>query len=659
MNIVFYEKIVILGRDQSKAFNHVIAEIFRKDLHNDPSYFILGNGESDVDISQLSLIKNRVNSDTIVHIYAHGNIDDTGKHSLDLGEFNNIYTKTLLSELAYYMSSYPIFAHVHSCFGGAAVDNVVIFPVGSVILAHGPADDISFSDAYEVSLLEDFRHFPELVGSNLMKEFLQSINVGIKLNDYKNKLFSMKLAPEIVFGTNLVEYVKDQWGKFYEELSHLKETALLPTNIKLDDKEIDVSFDSKELKTFQEHYFKLQCISNSDEIKDFLKSNSQKVKYLLDRTLSNGKVLKNPEITKALLEAGADANARDKHDVSLIILAANQKYTESAKVLLEYGASINEDATLETLVRAFYHEREFVKKLVFPAVDILNESILTKLLQNITSIQEELDAKYSNYYGYRSFYAKHAEYFVSGCDMEYFQEIFMKLHDSNNEASLNIFLDYYFHFCDKKYCSSDLRDTVRNKIVENNNKNLIEKYIDNTIATNNSFELSKVLELCLKNDKNWLLYGLKEVDGKTPYMEPMLKSLAYLKLLTESVVKEYLKKGAIEIFNTFSLSTFQHGVSIDVVKILFQNGLDLNSVQIPKECPSDTSLTFVTFNLDNVNLEFVELLLQNCISPQEPVMCGRRFFDHGDSNNDKALELQAMIDHYAANPPEYCEGNFI
>lgn len=148
-----YKKIIIFGDDtetsigdtEKNAFIYIHGDIFRSGLEKKADHLIIGRGRSKVRESDLLNIDvNKVNEETIFHIYAHGNIDSNGEHQIDLFSPSDS-TRDVIKVIAQIVRD-PVMVHIDSCFGGAAVKYVDELPVGSVIIGHGPEDGFSFGN---------------------------------------------------------------------------------------------------------------------------------------------------------------------------------------------------------------------------------------------------------------------------------------------------------------------------------------------------------------------------------------------------------------------------------------------------------------------------------------------------------------------------------
>lgn len=120
--------VLIVGKDQ------VIPDDLKR-LYTKAGYLMIGDGTTDINMLDLSVLKDIVDNNTRVDIWAHG-IVNNGNHNIDSGA-----TKNFISKLSGYNPNTPLNLHISSCYAGAVAPDVMTMPEGSVLTAHGTPDE--------------------------------------------------------------------------------------------------------------------------------------------------------------------------------------------------------------------------------------------------------------------------------------------------------------------------------------------------------------------------------------------------------------------------------------------------------------------------------------------------------------------------------------
>lgn len=139
-----YKAVLILG--QGMAVEDSVLDRFRQE-----GYLLIGDGKKPVSPKDCEVLKNKIDSNTKICIYAQGSLDTVKGHSIEgsaTAEFLRVIKRQSKNEQ-------PLNIHLISSFAGKAANDVDLLPPGSMLVVHGTAD-AALSNDVVLKTLKDF-----------------------------------------------------------------------------------------------------------------------------------------------------------------------------------------------------------------------------------------------------------------------------------------------------------------------------------------------------------------------------------------------------------------------------------------------------------------------------------------------------------------------
>jgi len=139
-----YKAVLILG--QGMAVEDSVLAKFRQ-----KGYLLIGDGKNPVLPKDYEVLKNKIDSNTKICIYAQGSLDKVNEHSIEglaTAEFLRMIRRQSKNEQ-------PLNINLISSFADTAAADVDILPPGSMLVAHGTADTVLSNDVV-LKTLKDF-----------------------------------------------------------------------------------------------------------------------------------------------------------------------------------------------------------------------------------------------------------------------------------------------------------------------------------------------------------------------------------------------------------------------------------------------------------------------------------------------------------------------
>lgn len=201
-----YKGIVLLGNNLNPP---VPPEVF--DAYKKEGYLCLGNGKRLLTQKEItSALKDNIGSQTYICLYGHGTVNNEN-HTIDILEsFGK--TADLLKLIQECAPDTPLVIDIHSCYGGAAAQDVSSLSPGSVIIAHGPKDNLIFGELVNLFLLDSITDLQSIrmevgkpfqplkyLADNLLRYAAQMLNVGIAGNNGTKSVQELKLDQRSIF----------------------------------------------------------------------------------------------------------------------------------------------------------------------------------------------------------------------------------------------------------------------------------------------------------------------------------------------------------------------------------------------------------------------------------------------------------------------------
>ena len=140
---MYCERIYIQGRDHNDAFGRRYNFVT-----SHPNLFCaIGDQKDGIKLQQLStLISNKIGPDTTIYFSAHGGVESSGDHHVNLHDDDSIITCDVLKILDA-STSYPLHVNLKSCHGWHVNSCVNILKPGSVLVTNtGPNQSSSSND---------------------------------------------------------------------------------------------------------------------------------------------------------------------------------------------------------------------------------------------------------------------------------------------------------------------------------------------------------------------------------------------------------------------------------------------------------------------------------------------------------------------------------
>jgi ankyrin repeat protein len=334
-----YKSILIVGKD-----NLIPSEIF--ELYKRDGYLLIGDGLNSLETIDLSMLKDKIGQNTRIDIWAHGNALE-GIHYID------IKTEDLLRDISSY-SNHPIHVHLHSCYAGAAVEDVKALPVGSVLVCHGEDDKVTLVPN-AIKAIKEANENVENLSPAL--DFANKILLNSKhtatfsKNNGSNQIFkfvarSKAIAehPEVLKSPeDIVRYYREIQTEFINKYIQLGNTndSLNSTRIH----ELQLS----EAKVWAKDYFMYLIISQDSNLREALNNDFSNFKEFLNYIDHNNctalhyvaevgdkKTMK--VLTRSFLEERMDLNKQDIFGNTPLHIAAKYGHLKIVDVLIEANA---------------------------------------------------------------------------------------------------------------------------------------------------------------------------------------------------------------------------------------------------------------------------------------------------------------------------------
>jgi hypothetical protein len=334
-----YKSILIVGED------HIIPNELQE-LYEKEGYLIIGNGRKKLNNIDLTILKDKICSETRIDIWAHGKVLN-GIHYLD-----NIKTEDFLVNISKY-SCHPMHVHLHSCYAGAAANDVVALPVGSILVCHGENDKTTLI-SNNIKAIKQANENLKNVNSAL--DFANNIFLNTKhtatfsQNKGNDQIFkfvarSKDIAehPEVLTSIeDIVRLCKEIQLEFIKEYNQANTLSK-----KIDVTEIHELLQSKAEEWARDYFIYLVNIGSPDLLNS-LRLYPSKFESLVNIhneggssplfiAASKGYV----GIVRELINAGADLNIHNKDGSSPLFIAASNGHIETVRILLEKGANPN------------------------------------------------------------------------------------------------------------------------------------------------------------------------------------------------------------------------------------------------------------------------------------------------------------------------------
>ena len=184
----FYKSVLIVGQDIT-----ISQEI--RTLYTKQGYLLIGDGYKRLSHLDLTVLKGKINDNTIININAHG-LADGKSHEMD-----NMVTKELLEKIAKIATdngnnNIALQVNLFSCYGGAAAPDVSALPPGSILITYAPASNqIQVTESNRLIM----KHNNEIGGNGILIDFLNELphyitqTATVSIHKHDGKIFQHTL----------------------------------------------------------------------------------------------------------------------------------------------------------------------------------------------------------------------------------------------------------------------------------------------------------------------------------------------------------------------------------------------------------------------------------------------------------------------------------
>lgn len=380
----FLKTIFLLGPDNTDSEMHKMLAFQIQDIED---CTIIGDGERLLTEKEITRqLTGKINSDTKIVILAHGEAVE-GRHAMSLLDGPNETTNYVLKILAKCAGENPLAVHIHSCFAGAAADDVSVLPPASTIVCYGPSNDITYTDLNSDLIRRQLVIHDELIKSiitELPASVIQSMTIAMRLNNGQTTSFTLRPpADTIALKASFKEYLDYQVIKLKEKIRSYCKERLLPDHYVQEEAQIIISEEVLE-KCMHKYFISAILKKREGDIKTMLTRGfdpnfSWQISTPLLMSIKQG----STKITDLLLKEGSHITVDDIADIKDINKVGMH-------LVMDHAIQTNNaDVVSALLDRGFKIENYLLTKIINhnPTIEgrvVDNSQIIEKCLMNET-----------------------------------------------------------------------------------------------------------------------------------------------------------------------------------------------------------------------------------------------------------------------------------